>query len=74
MLFQGLGLDEPFETRLEKESGVHSSASNGNKQATTEVHEVGEVMGTIVMNPIMPHQDVGDSSRPSTGLSLQGIG
>ena len=66
-------MDEPSEVGLVKQVGAHFDVSGGRKQVTTEVFEVGETMGAIFMNPVVPPQNASDISRPNADFSLQGV-
>lgn len=62
-------MDDPFEIELAKEVRVHFGALGDNKQVPTEVSEAGDLVGTTVMNPMESLQEMGDTSRLSTGIS-----
>lgn len=67
-------MDDPFEIEPTKDVGVHYGAPGDNKQVSIEVLETGDVVSTIVMNLVVPLQNVGDILRSNTGPPLQEVG
>lgn len=67
-------MEDPFEIRPVKDARAHSGARVDNTQAPTEVPEASDVVSTVVVNPMVPLQNVGDASRSSVGPPSQGAG